>query len=86
MRWRGRAGQGGRQDHHQALLPKRAQPAGPRERRFTGTARSTVETLLSFRVGGAIRELPARLGQAVRAGAPIARPLRPSFSTASSIF
>ncbi len=47
--------------------------AAERERRFSGTARAVSDTLLSFRVGGEIIELPVRTGRAVKAGDLIAR-------------
>lgn len=48
-------------------------PEAERERSFSGTARAAVQTLLSFRVGGEIMELPARQGLAVKAGDLVAR-------------
>ena len=48
------------------------EPGQSRERHFSGTARAEVETMLSFRVGGKIHDLHAKLGQAVKAGDLIA--------------
>jgi RND family efflux transporter MFP subunit len=44
-----------------------------RERIFSGTANAAVETLLSFRVSGEIKELPVKKGMKVKVGALIAR-------------
>ena len=46
---------------------------GGRSRSFSGVARAGVESTLSFRVPGAIEELPVRVGNRVRAGQLIAR-------------
>ncbi|MBP7829795.1 MAG: efflux RND transporter periplasmic adaptor subunit [Kiritimatiellae bacterium] len=46
---------------------------GTRTRSFSGTARAAVETILSFRVGGEIVELPVKIGTAVQAGDLVAR-------------
>ena len=46
---------------------------GSRSRAFSGVARAGVESTLSFRVPGAIEELPVRVGDRVRAGQLIAR-------------
>ena len=46
---------------------------GGRDRSFSGVARAGVESTLSFRVPGAIEELPVRVGNRVRAGQLIAR-------------
>ena len=48
-------------------------PAGGALRSFSGTVRPAIGTELSFRVGGEIRELNARLGQSVAAGDVLAR-------------
>lgn len=48
-------------------------PAEARVRTFSGVAKSAIESNLSFRVGGEIRELPAKVGMAVRKGDLIAR-------------
>lgn len=47
-------------------------PSHWRERTFSGRSRAEVGTLLSFRVGGEISALPARIGLSVRAGDVIA--------------
>jgi RND family efflux transporter MFP subunit len=44
-----------------------------RQRAFSGVAKAAVETLLSFRVGGEILELPIRKGVAVEVGSLMAR-------------
>ncbi|NQU76605.1 MAG: efflux RND transporter periplasmic adaptor subunit, partial [Planctomycetes bacterium] len=44
-----------------------------RQRTFSGTAKSSIETPLAFRVGGKILEIPAKAGLRVEAGALIAR-------------
>jgi len=46
---------------------------GSRKRPFSGVARAAVETILSFRVGGKIVDLPVKIGTAVQAGDLIAR-------------
>lgn len=50
--------------------------AAPEEevrRSFSGAARAPIQTILSFRVGGEIAELPARIGMAVKPGDVVAR-------------
>ncbi len=49
------------------------EPGGMRERTFSGTAKAAVETRLSFRVSGELRELPLKTGQRVKKGDLIAR-------------
>jgi len=49
------------------------QPGSGRKRTFSGTAKAAVETPLSFRVGGEICELSAKLGTRVEANDLIAR-------------
>lgn len=44
-----------------------------RQRTFSGTARAGVESQLSFKVAGLVEQVPVDVGQAVRAGALIAR-------------
>lgn len=46
---------------------------GGKARTFSGRARAAVGMSLSFRVGGEIRELPAKIGLSVRAGDVLAR-------------
>jgi len=46
---------------------------GKRVRAFSGQARAGLESKLSFRIGGAIKELPVRLGDRVNKGQLIAR-------------
>ncbi|MDH3207770.1 MAG: efflux RND transporter periplasmic adaptor subunit [Gemmatimonadota bacterium] len=46
--------------------------ADARVRTFSGTARAAVQSPLSFRVGGAIRQLPVSVGSAIRTGQLIA--------------
>ncbi len=48
-------------------------PEAGRVRVFSGTARAGVQTPISFRVGGEIMELPARMGMQVKAGDLIAK-------------
>jgi len=59
------------------LRPVRAETVfstgGERTRTFPGTARSGTESRLSFRVGGAVLEIPVRVGDLVRPGQLIAR-------------
>lgn len=55
------------------VITMKVQAATGRERWFSGTARAAIESQLSFRVGGEIRELPAKLGLAVKAHDLIAR-------------
>ncbi len=49
------------------------EPGGVRRRSFSGAARAPIETILSFRVGGEVAELPAKIGMPVHAGDVVAR-------------
>lgn len=54
------------------VVTMEVQEPSVRERTFSGTVKSAIETLLSFRVGGEILELPAKLGLRVKTGDLIA--------------
>ena len=47
--------------------------SGARDRSFTGTAKSSLESRLSFKVSGTVTELPVQIGQRLAAGDLIAR-------------
>lgn len=55
------------------VVVKLQAPATRRELSFSGVARAAVETRLSFRVGGTIDSLRAKVGMRVKAGEVIAR-------------
>ena len=70
-------GCGGSDEEPEAVLrPVRFQQVfstgGSRTRTFSGTARSGVESRLSFKVAGTLRRIPVSVGQSVRAGELIA--------------
>ncbi len=66
---------GGDEPATEVLRPVRytqVSTGGPRERTFSGAAHARVESRLSFRVAGAIQQLPVDVGDAVRVGQLIA--------------
>ncbi len=67
---------GGEQEPEPVIRPVRYvqvfSTGGSRVRTFSGTARSAVESPLSFKVPGTIRRLPVEVGDSVRAGRLIA--------------
>jgi RND family efflux transporter MFP subunit len=69
-------GCGGSPDPEPVIRPVRYLPVyesgGRRVRTFSGVAKSSEQTSLSFKVGGTIQELPARVGNQVQAGQLVA--------------
>ncbi|MFQ6114519.1 MAG: efflux RND transporter periplasmic adaptor subunit, partial [bacterium] len=68
---------GGEQKVEEIIRPVRYQQVystgGSRVRSFSGTARSGVESKLSFKVAGTVLEVPVKVGDKVRSGQLIAR-------------